>query len=402
MKEGKLNYYIPQLVNSSKSYIKDFQKKIQLSNYLSNFNMRASKDLNKFINNSTTRYHEVKAGNTIDSTLNQTMKAYSPLSNAILSNKFYTQLQTKNDEEKLKKLIKKGQDNKIIIKQIREEQMKDEYTNIELRFREFLNDLNLEKKGLKKEILNKNEDLNWKIKNLSNYSSEKCKADTIYLEQIIKEDQNLFNAQITQYFNRTNNLKDEIPDLSHEELKKKKQKLLYVNIDNLKMLKYNKPIKAPINLKKNIMDEDEIDLKKFVPYTKSNKQQIEKIKLLRKSNFHLPKTIKYDNLSEDDYSNTRRVVTEEANNLFFLKDKFQKKQKNIMDKVNIEIPDINEYSNVIKQKLKERNLKRISDNYKRAQFLSEDEQKRLNFNLTLKNTFEKWNLDPKELEQLYI
>lgn len=402
MKEGKLNYYIPQLVNSSKSYIKDFQKKIQLSNYLSNFNMRASKDLNKFINNSTTRYHEVKAGNTIDSTLNQTMKTYSPLSNAILSNKFYTQLQTKNDEEKLKKLIKKGQDNKIIIKQIREEQMKDEYTNIELRFREFLNDLNLEKKGLKKEILNKNEDLNWKIKNLSNYSSEKCKADTIYLEQIIKEDQNLFNDQITQYFNRTNNLRDEIPNLSHDELKKKKQKLLYVNVDNLKMLKYNKPIKAPINLKKNIMDDDEIDLKKFVPYTKSNKQQIEKIKLLRKSQFHLPKTIKYDNLSEDDYSNTRRVVTEEANNLFFLKDKFQKKQKNIMDKVNIEIPDINEYSNVIKEKLKERNLKRISDNYKRAQFLSEDEQKRLNFNLTLKNTFEKWKLDPKELEQLYI
>jgi hypothetical protein len=280
--------------------------------------------------------------------------------------------------------------------------MKDEYTNIELRFREFLNDLNLEKKGLKKEILNKNEDLNWKIKNLSNYSSEKCKADTIYLEQIIKEDQNLFNDQITQYFNRTNNLRDEIPNLSHDELKKKKQKLLYVNVDNLKMLKYNKPIKAPINLKKNIMDDDEIDLKKFVPYTKSNKQQIEKIKLLRKSQFHLPKTIKYDNLSEDDYSNTRRVVTEEANNLFFLKDKFQKKQKNIMDKVNIEIPDINEYSNVIKEKLKERNLKRISDNYKRAQFLSEDEQKRLNFNLTLKNTFEKWKLDPKELEQLYI
>jgi DNA topoisomerase VI subunit A len=73
-----------------------------------------------------------------------------------------------------------------------------------------------------------------------------------------------------------------------------------------------------------------------------------------------------------------------------------------MDKVNIEIPDINEYSNVIKQKLKERNLKRISDNYKRAQFLSEDEQKRLNFNLTLKNTFEKWKLDPKELKQLNI
>ena len=183
MKEGKLNYW-------------DFQKKIQLSNYLSNFNTRASKDLNKFINNSTTRYHEVKAGNVIEPTLNQTMKTYSPLSHAILSNKFYTKLSTKDDEEKLKRLIKKGKDNQKIIKQIRDEQIKSEYTSIELKFREFLNDLNLEKKGLKKEIINKKEDKNWKLRNLSNYSSEKCKADTMYLEQIIKDDQNLFNAQI--------------------------------------------------------------------------------------------------------------------------------------------------------------------------------------------------------------
>ena len=42
--------------------------------------------------------------------------------------------------------------------------MKDEYTKIELRFREYLNNLILEKKGMKKEI--KNNELNSKKKNM--------------------------------------------------------------------------------------------------------------------------------------------------------------------------------------------------------------------------------------------
>ena len=123
---------------------------------------------------------------------------------------------------------------------------------------------------------------------------------------------------------------------------------------------------------------------------------------IRKSQFHFPKNLKYDILSDDDFVDTRRVVTEEANNLFLLKEKFNNKSKTIMDKVNIEFPELEDYSNVIKAKLKEKKEKRINDNLKKSQFLSKDDQRRLKFNLTLKNTFEKFNLDPKELDDLYI
>ena len=123
---------------------------------------------------------------------------------------------------------------------------------------------------------------------------------------------------------------------------------------------------------------------------------------IRISQFHFPKNLKYDILSDDDFVDTRRVVTEEANNLFLLKEKFNNKSKTIMDKVNIEFPELEDYSNVIKAKLKEKKEKRINDNLKKSQFLSKDDQRRLKFNLTLKNTFEKFNLDPKELDELYI
>ena len=400
MKEGKLNYYIPKLVGSSKDYIRDFKKKIALSNYLRNFNIKASRDFTKFINNSTTRYQEVKAGNAIEPTLNQTMKACSPLSHSILTNKFYTHLNLKDDEAKLKRLIKKGHENQKIIKLIRDEQIKDEYTNVELRFREYLNNLNLEKKGMKKEI--KNYELNPKRKNLTNYSTDKYIVDKLYLQKIIKDEQDLVNNQIEQYYNRTNHLKNFLSSSTPEEIKKKKQQILYVNVDNLKMLKYHKPIIPQNNIKKKNVDEDEIDLKKFIPYTKPSRAQIKKMREIRKSQFYFPTNLKYDTLNDDDFVDTRRVVTEEANNLFLLKEKFKNRSKTIMDKVNIDFPELEDYSDVIKAKLKERNEKRINDNLKKSEFLSKDDQRRLKFNITLKNTFEKFNLDPKELDDLYI
>jgi hypothetical protein len=168
------------------------------------------------------------------------------------------------------------------------------------------------------------------------------------------------------------------------------------------MLKYHNPIIPQNNIKKKIVDDDEIDLKKFIPYTKPSRAEIKKMREIRKSQFHFPKNLKYDILSDDDFVDTRRVVTEEANNLFLLKEKFNNKSKTIMDKVNIEFPELEDYSNVIKAKLKEKKEKRINDNLKKSQFLSKDDQRRLKFNLTLKNTFEKFNLDPKELDELYI
>ncbi len=400
MTENKINSYVPKLLDSSKAYIKDMRKKMILNNYLTNFNTRASKDFNKFLTDSNIRYKVVKSGNSIEPTLNQTMKDISPLSNSILNNKFYTELNTINEENKLKSFAKSGIENKKLIKQIREEQIKDSYSKVELKFREYLNNLVLEKKGLLKV---KKTDNDWRKKVMTNYSYDKYQSDTYLLKNIIEEDEKQIKNQLNNYYNEMNLIKENIPNERQEEIKKKKQKI-YFNIDNLNMLKYKKPDPIPINLiKKAELEEDNIHLEKFVPYNKSSIKQINKIKNFKKSQLlSSTKNIEEDNVNEKELYNTRRVVKGEANNLFLMKDKFDKKNELISNKVDDDFPKIEEYPIIIRKRLEKRKQKRIEETLKNAKYLSADEERRLNFNLNLKKNFEKWNQDPKELEGYYI
>ena len=400
MTENKINSYVPKLLDSSKAYIKDMRKKMILNNYLTNFNTRASKDFNKFLTDSNTRYKVVKSGNSIEPTLNQTMKDISPLSNSILNNKFYTELNTINEENKLKSFAKSGIENKKLIKQIREEQIKDSYSKVELKFREYLNNLVLEKKGLLKV---KKTDNDWRKKVMTNYSYDKYQSDTYLLKNIIEEDEKQIKNQLNNYYNEMNLIKENIPNERQEEIKKKKQKI-YFNIDNLNMLKYKKPDPIPINLiKKAELEEENINLEKFVPYNKSSIKQINKIKNFKKSQLlSSTNNIEEDNVNEKELYNTRRVVKGEANNLFLMKDKFDKKNELISSKIDEDFPDIEEYPIIIRKRLERKKQKRIEETLKNAKYLSADEERRLNFNLNLKNKFIKWNQDPKELEGYYI
>ena len=400
MTENKLNSYVPQLLDSSKAYIKDIRKKMIVNNYLTNFNTRASKDFNKFLTESNTRYKVVKSGNAIEPALNQTMKEISPLSNSILNNKFYTELNTINEENKLKKFAKSGIENKKLIKQIREEQIKDSYSKVELKFREYLNNLVLEKKGLLKI---KKTDNDWRKKVMTNYSYDKYQSDTFLLNYIFEEDEKQIHNQLNNYYTEMNLIKENIPNETQDEIKKKKQKI-YFNIDTLKMLKYKKPDPIPINLiKKAELEEDTIHLGKFVPYNKSSIKQKDKIKKFKKSQLFSPnKNIEEDNLNEKELYNTRRVVKGEANNLFLMKDKFDKKNEIISNKVDDDFPKIEEYPMIIRKRLEKIKQKRIKESLKNSKYLSTDEEKRLNCNLNLKKKFEKWNRDPKELEGYYI
>ncbi len=400
MTENKLNSYVPQLLDSSKAYIKDMRKKMIVNNYLTNFNTRASKDFNKFLTESNTRYKVVKSGNAIEPALNQTMKEISPLSNSILNNKFYTELNTINEENKLKKFAKSGIENKKLIKQIREEQIKDSYSKVELKFREYLNNLVLEKKGLLKI---KKTDNDWRKKVMTNYSYDKYQSDTFLLNYIIEEDEKQIHNQLNNYYTEMNLIKENIPNETQDEIKKKKQKI-YFNIDTLKMLKYKKPDPIPINLiKKAELEEDTIHLGKFVPYNKSSIKQKDKIKKFKKSQLFSPnKNIEEDNLNEKELYNTRRVVKGEANNLFLMKDKFDKKNEIISNKVDDDFPKIEEYPMIIRKRLEKIKQKRIKESLKNSKYLSTDEERRLNFNLNLKKKFEKWNQDPKELDGYYI
>jgi hypothetical protein len=238
---------------------------------------------------------------------------------------------------------------------------------------------------------------------MSNYSYNKYQSDICLLKDIIEEDEKQIKNQLNNYYTEMNIIKENIPKETQDEIKKKKQKI-YFNLDKLKMLKYKKPDPIPINLiKKAELEEDSIQLGKFVSYNKSSIKQIDNMKKLRKSQLLNPiKNIEEENLNENDFYNTRRVVKTEANNLFLMKDKFDKKNELISSKIDEDFPDIEEYPIIIRKRLERKKQKRIEETLKNAKYLSADEERRLNFNLNLKKKFEKWNQDPKELDGYYI
>ena len=159
------------------------------------------------------------------------------------------------------------------------------------------------------------------------------------------------------------------------------------------MLKYKKINVNPINLKKKIqVDDEKMDLKKYNNYFHNPYK--------RNSNLFLNNNITEQKINNDEMFDTRKVVTQEVNKLIS-KNNIVNDKKKILNTINLDLPQLNEYSNIIQTKLKERNQKRIEDNLKKGQFLSAEDLRRFNYNKGLKTIFTN-RLDQEELEKLYI
>ena len=159
------------------------------------------------------------------------------------------------------------------------------------------------------------------------------------------------------------------------------------------MLKYKKINVNPINLKKKIqVDDEKMDLKKYKNYFHNPYK--------RNSNLFLNNNITEQKINNDEMFDTRKVVTQEVNKLIS-KNNIVNDKKKILNTINLDLPQLNEYSNIIQTKLKERNQKRIYDNLKKGQFLSKEDLRKVNFNQNLKVIFSN-RIDDLELEKLYI
>ena len=159
------------------------------------------------------------------------------------------------------------------------------------------------------------------------------------------------------------------------------------------MLKYKKINVNPINLKKKIqVDDEKMDLKKYNNYFHNPYK--------RNSNLFLNNNITEQKINNDEMFDTRKVVTQEVNKLIS-KNNIVNDKKKILNTINLDLPQLNEYSNIIQTKLKERNKKRIYDNLKKGQFLSKEDLRKVNFNQNLKVIFSN-RIDDLELEKLYI
>ena len=385
MKKNRINEIIPEYINQSKKYLKKYFDKITINRYLRDFENTASKDFSKIINSSRTLYKEVKNGREIKSTINLLSSTNLPFYNSIFSNKLYSEIKIENEREKLKKLLKDGLESRKTINLIKLKQVEGNIGETEKKY----------KNKLTEQIIKKKKNLSCdleKKKLLSNYSYEQFKLDSQYLDNILSEDEKYISNQLNNYYQNINLVKNLIPNESSEEIKKKKQKIFF-SLERLKMLKYKKINVNPINLKKKIqVDDEKMDLKKYKNYFHNPYK--------RNSNLFLNNNITEQKINNDEMFDTRKVVTQEVNKLIS-KNNIVNDKKKILNTINLDLPQLNEYSNIIQTKLKERNKKRIYDNLKKGQFLSKEDLRKVNFNQNLKVIFSN-RIDDLELEKLYI
>ena len=93
-----------------------------------------------------------------------------------------------------------------------------------------------------------------------------------------------------------------------------------------------------------------MDIKKYNNYFHSPYRR-------KNSNLFLQRN-QFDRVNSDEMFDTRKVVTQEINK-FISKKEIIKDKKEQLKNINVDLPKLNEYSNIIKTKLKERNQKEL-------------------------------------------
>ncbi len=376
---NKINTFIPKFIKESQNYQNNFNKKTLLSKLITNFEEKASKDLNKFINSSQSRYKLTKIGNDYFKILKNNYKHLSPFVNKIQNIYFYTNANTINDEiEKLKFKI-----NTKKLKQLN--------TNLKTKLykqKNFYKNNNVLSLPNLKSNSSQIKKINI-LKTKKNSNLNLLKNNEILLENEFNKDQKKINSEFDNYKNKINdynNLLDE------EEIKKYRKKI-ECNTSRLTMLNFKKIVETNKNKnnKANNNKKNNINLNAIITYL-YNSNKIKKSKSTNNS------------LLISSFKDTRSTVNEQSKKYLEIKNnniiKIKQIDKLFYDEKNT-LPTLNYYSERIKNSYKKKYQKERNEYLKKSQSLSNSDIKRFDYNLNLRKYLKRWKIDDVA-ENLYI
>ena len=345
-----LNYIdlVPKLIKNSKGLSKELKNRIQSNKLFSEFDYKASNEFNFFIKESEKRHLGSKYGTKIDFILKASKKRGEKEAYKILNDKLYTDKELINERKKmLKKSTNEVHDNiTSIIKQIKEIKNNSYWSNHNDKKK-----INM-KKSVKK--FNEGDDniliqdknmLNIKMNEINNIFNKEQKKIKIffddykkYLSERSKIPNNKKNQDIQNDKKENDNKNNTI------ENKKNYSKKNFI-LPKMQLLNYTKSF-THIKTKKDIDDENRIDLKKLKQYSTSGKD----IKLIQKNKkicLTNPNVKNWDDFLETKYTNT--VVLQKAFNEYgTFRNKFMNKNETIQKKLGInKIPSLKEYETLI-------------------------------------------------------
>ena len=362
-KSKALNILIPRLIDRSNSLTREIKSRMKLNKIFSEFENKASNNLNYFITASNHRYTIISS--TRAKNINEATK--------IINDNFYkdSNLEIERQKMKYKSTNKINKDIKDIFNKMK--------LPLETKFSNNNNrEIQMIIKGMdnqlrKERIYDNNDDLNERKEKISSVENVKRGKNTIN-DELEKEQISIENT-INKYLNNINNVKvnNIIKSSSNSPSPHKKQ---VFKLPKIKLINYKK-YKPP---KRKITTEEDKkpDIKKLLPYSSLgkncniikknedsslNENDLKNLPFITEPNFIANK--------KNDYHNTLNVVYNSANNEFKLQNSFDEKRRKLEDILGINnIPKLDTYDDIaIKKSEKIKN-----DRHKKAKKISESQK----------------------------
>ena len=363
--DRKLNTLIPSLLKQSKSISKELKTRIKANSIFNEFEKKAQNEFNFYINDSNKRYINAKRGHDIDHYIDESEPKYKDKLKRIMSDKFYTELNLKPEKEKMKKKSTR----KI-------------YANIKGLLSSIRGSLGSGKSvqnifNYKTKITNDNpvKQKKMKINKLSTINDlsifKKAHDDKIlFLNKNKKEINNIFNfeqnnlsSSIDKY--KINLSKIKIPSPNEEIPENKK---LTIDLPHIKMLYYQHYKPKP---KIEEDDIEKVNLNKLLPYSKYGRYLLK-----QRSEKHVMKSQDFpyfvtETINRKNYGSTNDMVISSAKKNIILKNNYSFRRNRIKEMIDIKINNINDYDNIVKNKIqniKESRNKKKKRNIQNSKF----------------------------------
>ena len=385
--DRRLNRLIPKLLKENKSISKEIKTRIKISSIFNEFEKKAKNDFNFYIKDSNKRYTQAKNGLNIEHYIDESQPKYENKLSKIMNDKFYTDLNLKPEKEKMKHKTTK----KIYMN------IKDLMTNIKTsldssKSRKKLNFNSLYNNHVGKKLkrirkynkCNTENELSLKKKNIDEKMALMNKNENDIKNVFNLENLNINNS-IEKYKNSLSTIK--IPFIKDKNYENEENKKLNLNLPIIKMIIYHKS-----NTRKKFKDSniEKFDISKLLPFSKYGrhlqKQQSEnKIIKSEDNRSFLTETIN----KKYNYESTNDMAVSSAKKNVRLKNDYSSKRRKIKELLENNIPSIEDYENIIKdriQRIKNRrnNINKVINRNQRFHFLS---RKQL-FNLKIDKNIE--------------
>lgn len=374
-KSKALNILIPRLITKSNNLTNELKSRMRLNKIFSEFENKASNNLNYFITASRRRYTGSKLGNDLDSIINKTRTKDLNKANNIINDKFYTDSNLETEREKMK-----YKSSSKIYKDIRDTFNKMKLS-LETKFGKNVNkQIQLIIKGLdnKKPI----------DKNINNENLNEPKIINYNVEQNVNKDKNAISTEfdkeqssigkeVNKYLNTINNINTfSTPTNNTISQSSSPLKKYNFNLPNIKLVNYRKYKFPKQDL--TLEEEKKPNIKNLLPYSNIYKLNKKYIKQKEKpndekefKNYPFITEPDYNYVKDPDYHNTLNVVFNSANKEFNLQNDFDFKRKRLENILGInEIPQLNTYDDIAFKK--SQTIK--SERHKKAEKLSESQQ----------------------------